>query len=63
LERFVNKPDYEQTSILKDLQITDVLCSRTTWINLGRDPAMADLRDTKVNEIFFHGRCAHLSLC
>jgi hypothetical protein len=52
-ERFVNQPDYEQKSILKDFQMKDVLCTRTTGIIQGRDPAtIADLRDAEGNERF-----------
>jgi hypothetical protein len=54
-ERFVNKPDYEQKLFLKDLQMKDVLCTRTTWIIQGRDSAtMADLKDAEGNEVFIN---------
>ncbi len=36
-EHFSKKPDYEQKSLIRDLQLKDVLCTRTDWINLGRD--------------------------
>ncbi len=31
-EQFANKPDYEQKSLLQDLQMKDVLYTRTNWI-------------------------------
>jgi hypothetical protein len=37
LEHFSKKPDNEQESLIQDLQLKDVLCTRTDWINLGRD--------------------------
>ncbi len=37
--QFADKPDYEQRSLLQDLQMKDVLSTRTDWINQGRDPS------------------------
>ncbi len=36
-EHFSKKPDYEQESLIQDLWLKDILCTRTDWINLGRD--------------------------
>ncbi len=36
-EHFSKKPDYKQESLIQALQLKDVLCTRTDWINLGRD--------------------------
>ncbi len=34
-EQLANKPDYEQKSLLQDLQKKDVLSTRTNWIKQG----------------------------
>ena len=33
-EHFSEKPDYEQESLILDLRLKDILCTRTDWINL-----------------------------
>jgi hypothetical protein len=38
-EQFANKPDYEQNSLLQNLQMKDVLCTRSDWIKQGRNPS------------------------
>ncbi len=43
LEQFSKKPDYEQESLIRDLRIKDILCTRTDWINIGRDPSNLEL--------------------
>ena len=54
-EQFVNKMDYEQNAILRDLQTKDILCTRSDWINQGRDPlTMADQRDLDGHEVFIN---------
>ena len=35
-ERFYEMVDYKQTSIIQNLQMKDVLCTRTDWAKLGR---------------------------
>jgi hypothetical protein len=32
-EQFANEPDYEQKSLLQDLRMKYVLCTRSDWIN------------------------------
>ncbi len=38
-EQFSKKPDYEQGSLILDLRMKDILCTRTDWINHERDPS------------------------
>ncbi len=42
LGQFAKKPDFEQKSLLQDLRMKDVLCTRSNWINQGRDPSTMD---------------------
>ena len=35
-ERFYEMVDYKQTSIIQNLQMKDVLCTRTDWAKIGR---------------------------
>ena len=54
-EQFVNKFDYEQNSILRDLQTKDILCTKSEWISRGRDPlTMADHYDRNGHEVFIN---------
>jgi hypothetical protein len=34
-EQFPKKPEYEQESLIQDLWMKDIHCTRTDWINLG----------------------------
>ncbi len=36
-EHFSKKPDYWQESLIQDLLLKDILCTRTDWNNLGKD--------------------------
>jgi hypothetical protein len=40
---FANKPDYEQKLLLHDLQMKDVLCTMSDWINQGRYPSNLEI--------------------
>ena len=40
-EQYANKPDYEQKSLLQDLQMKGVLCTRSDWINQHQQVALA----------------------
>ena len=52
-EQFVNKFDYEQNSLIQDLQTKDFLCTKSDWINCGRKYlTMADQRDFKGQELY-----------
>ncbi len=51
-EQFSKKPNYEQDSLIRDLQRKDILCTRTDWINLGRDQSNQEICR------YFHGRHA-----
>ena len=52
-EQFANKMDYEQNTFLRDLHPKDILCTRSDWISMGRDPAtIADQRDLNGHEVF-----------
>ena len=42
-EHFSKKPDYEQESLIPDLRLKDILCTRTDWINLGRDQSNLEI--------------------
>ena len=42
-EQFSKKPDYEQETLIRDLGFKDILCTRTDWINLGRDPSNLEI--------------------
>ncbi len=42
-EQFPKKSDYEQESLIRGLQLKDILCTRTDWINLGRDPSNLEI--------------------
>ena len=52
-EQFANKMDYEQNTFLRDLHPKDILCTRSDWISMGRDPTtIADQRDLNGHEVF-----------
>jgi hypothetical protein len=52
-ERFVKKFYYEQSSILRDLWMKDVLCTKSDWINWGWNPSTkAGHRDDQGHEEF-----------
>ena len=54
-EQFVNRFDYEQNSILRDLQTKDILCTKSDWMSRGRDPlTMADHYDCKGHEVLIN---------
>ncbi len=38
-EQFSEKPDDEQETLIQDLLSKDIICTRTDWIKLGRDPS------------------------
>jgi hypothetical protein len=40
-EQYANKPDYEQKSLLQDLLMKDILCTRSDWINQHQQVALA----------------------
>ncbi len=42
-EQFSKKPDYEQETLIRDLRLRDILCTKTDWINLGRDPSNLEI--------------------
>ncbi len=42
-EQIAKKPDYEQNSLLQDLRVKDILCTRSDWINQGRDPSTLEI--------------------
>ncbi len=42
-EQFSEEPDYEQETLIRDLLLTDILCKRTDWIILGRDPSNLEI--------------------
>ena len=45
--------DYEQNTFLRDLRPKDILCTRSDWISMGRDPTtIADQRDMNGHEVF-----------
>jgi hypothetical protein len=42
-EHFSKKSDYEQESLVRDLLLKDIVCTRTDLIDLGRDPSNVDI--------------------
>ncbi len=42
-ELYAKKPDYEQNSLLQDLLVKDILCTRSDCINQGRDPSALEI--------------------
>ncbi len=42
-EQFSNKPDYEQNSLLRDLGVKDIRCTRKDWINQRRDQSNLEI--------------------
>ncbi len=42
-EQFSKKPDYEQDSLIQDIQTKDILCIRTDWIYQGRDQSNLEI--------------------
>jgi hypothetical protein len=42
-EQFSKRPDYEQNSLIRDLMMKEILCTRTDWINQGRDPSNLEI--------------------
>ncbi len=44
-EQFASYLGYEQKSLLQDLRMKDISCTRSDWINKGRDPSTSTLED------------------
>jgi hypothetical protein len=41
--QFSKEPDYKQEALIQDLQLKDILCTRTDWNNLSRDQSNLEM--------------------
>ncbi len=51
LSEVANKPDYEQKSLLQDLQMKDNLYARTNWIKQGEESLVSIFREESLQQI------------